>query len=210
MSRPVRRGDLVDRLGEGQQARAGQLVQLADVAVIGERGDGDVGDVVGVDERLGGVAGRERHLAAEHVVEHVVLAEVLREPRRAHDGQRGTGGPHGLLGELGLGLAAPGQAARAAARRGRPRAGRRRRPRRPRRARRGPGSTRRTPTPTPSRAGAQVRGSSQSNGGWPSLEPIRTGRPRAVSRWATRRPVLPVPPSTRVVFGLRCVWSWAQ
>ena len=51
-------GDLVHRLGERQQARAGQLVELADVAVVGERGDGDVGDVVGVDERLRRVAGR--------------------------------------------------------------------------------------------------------------------------------------------------------
>ena len=75
--RPVALDDLVDRLGEGQKPRAGQLVELADVPVIGQRGDRDVGDVVGVDERLRRVAGRERDLAAEHVLEQEVLAEVL-------------------------------------------------------------------------------------------------------------------------------------
>src|SRR5262249_60369632 len=50
------------------------------------------------------------------------------------------------------------------------------------------------------RAGAQVERSSQSNGGEPDREPTRIGRPRSVRRSATRRPVLPVPPRTRVVF----------
>src|SRR5687768_3061687 len=53
--------------------------------------------------------------------------------------------------------------------------------------------------PTASSAGAQVARSSQSNGGVPEREPTRTGRPRSVSRSTTRRPVLPVPPSTSVL-----------
>ena len=58
--------------------------------------------------------------------------------------------------------------------------------------------------PTPSSAFAQVELSSQSNGRSPEPEPIRTGRPRAVSRSATRRPVFPVPFSTSVGF-VSCV-----
>src|SRR6516162_8181311 len=54
--------------------------------------------------------------------------------------------------------------------------------------------------PTPSSAAAQVDGSSQSNGGWPEREPTRAGTPCAVSRCTTRRPVLPVPPTTSVWF----------
>jgi hypothetical protein len=44
-----------------------------------------------------------------------------------------------------------------------------------------------------------VASSCQSNGGALDQGPT-TGRPRAVSRSATRRPVLPVPPRTNVVF----------
>jgi hypothetical protein len=44
-----------------------------------------------------------------------------------------------------------------------------------------------------------VVSSSQSNGGSPEREPTRAGNPRAASRSATRRPVLPVPPTTNVV-----------
>ena len=77
---PGRARDLGDGFGEGQQPRAGQLVDLADVAFVGECGDRDVGDVVGVDERFRGVTGGQSDLAAEHMVEHVVLAEVLCEP----------------------------------------------------------------------------------------------------------------------------------
>ena len=58
-----RPGDLFDRLGEGQKPRAGQLVELADVPVLGQRRDSNVGDVVGVDERLRGVTGRKGRAA---------------------------------------------------------------------------------------------------------------------------------------------------
>ena len=51
--------------------------------------------------------------------------------------------------------------------------------------------------------GGHVSRSSQSNAGVAEREPIRTGTPRASSRCATRRPVLPVPPRTRM--GELCV-----
>ena len=109
MSRPVALRDLGHRLGEGQQPRASQLVHLADVTFVGECCHRDVGDVVSVDERFRGVTGGQSDLAAEHVVEHVVLAEVLCEPGGAHDGERRAGIARGLLRELGLGLAAAGE-----------------------------------------------------------------------------------------------------
>ena len=59
-------GDLADRLGERQQARAGQLVDLAGVPVLGQRRDRDVGDVLDVDERLAHAVDRQRELALEH------------------------------------------------------------------------------------------------------------------------------------------------
>src|SRR5262245_10199143 len=52
---------------------------------------------------------RQRNDAAAHVVEHVVLAEVLREPRRAQHRQRRAGVSDGLLRDLGRGLAPAGQ-----------------------------------------------------------------------------------------------------
>jgi hypothetical protein len=51
------------------------------VAVVRQRRDRDVGDVVGVDERLGHVARGQRHLAAPDPVDDVVLAEVLHVER---------------------------------------------------------------------------------------------------------------------------------
>src|SRR6185312_5646994 len=51
---------------------------------------------------------------------------------------------------------------------------------------------------TPASEPGQVARSVQSKGGSPAREPIRTGRSSARSRCATRRPVLPFPPRTRV------------
>jgi hypothetical protein len=53
---------------------------------------------------------------------------------------------------------------------------------------------------TPERADAHVAESCQSKGGWPVREPIRIGTPRARSRSATLRPVLPVPPRIKVAW----------
>ena len=55
--------DLRGGLVEAQRARTGQLVDLALVAVLGQRGHRDVGDVLDVDERLGDVAHGQRDLA---------------------------------------------------------------------------------------------------------------------------------------------------
>ncbi|WP_308207625.1 hypothetical protein [Actinomadura madurae] len=55
---------------------------------------------------------------------------------------------------------------------------------------------------TPSSAGSQVSWSAQSKGTPPDRDPTRTGQSRAVSRWTTRRPVLPVPPVTRVMWSV--------
>ena len=101
--------DLGDGVGERQQAGAGQLVALAHMAVFGQRGDGDVGDVVGVDERLGRVARRERELPREQTVDEVALAEVLAEPGRGQSRHLGAAIPNCLRGALRFRLAAAGE-----------------------------------------------------------------------------------------------------
>ena len=103
------RGDLLDGLPEGQKTRAGQLVELAYVTVVGERRDRDVGDVLRVNKRLGRIARGEGHHPGEHVLEHVVLAEVLGKPGRAQDRELSRRVAHRLLGFLCLRLAASGQ-----------------------------------------------------------------------------------------------------
>jgi hypothetical protein len=60
------------------------------VPIVGQRRDRDIGDVVGVDERLGRVSGRKRNLARLDLFLPVVLAEVLGEPGRAQDRQLGA------------------------------------------------------------------------------------------------------------------------
>ena len=57
----------------------GELVDPAGVARLGQRGDGDVGHVLGVDERLGNRPGRQGDHPVEHGIEQEVLAEVLGE-----------------------------------------------------------------------------------------------------------------------------------
>jgi hypothetical protein len=79
------------------------------VPVVRERRDRDVGDVVGVHERLGHVAGGQSDLAAHDEIPPEVLAEVLREPRRANDREVGAGRADGVLALLALRLTAPGQ-----------------------------------------------------------------------------------------------------
>ena len=109
MSRPAALPNLLHRLREAEQPWAGELVELADVSVVGERRHRDVGDVVRVDERLRRLPGGKGDDTGEHVVAEVVLAEVLTEPRGAYDRQLRAGGSNGPLGLLGLGLTATGQ-----------------------------------------------------------------------------------------------------
>ncbi len=106
--RPTGRGgDLRRRLVEAQRARTGQLVDLAVVAVLGQRQHGDLGDVVDVDERLGDLAGGHGELTRQHALDHERLAEVLREPAAAHDRPPRAGRDQLLLGALRLRLATP-------------------------------------------------------------------------------------------------------
>ena len=74
--------------------------------VLRQRGDGDVGDVLDVDERLAHVAERQRQRALDDALEEEALAEVLGEPAAADDRGRRVERLHGLLGLLRLGLAA--------------------------------------------------------------------------------------------------------
>ena len=136
---PGRGRDLRDRLLEAQRPRPGELVDLAVVAVLGQRGGRDVGDVLDVDERLGDVPRRHGDLAREDAVEQERLAEVLREPAAAHDGPLGARRDDLLLGALRLGLAAAGEQHQPRRRPATPRAARTRRPApaRPRSARSG-------------------------------------------------------------------------
>jgi hypothetical protein len=71
-----RPGDLADAFGEGPQAGDRQLLALARVAVLGESGRRDVGDVVGVDERVGVVAGGQSQHAVAQRLEERTLVEV--------------------------------------------------------------------------------------------------------------------------------------
>ena len=66
-----------------------------------------------------------------------------------------------------------------------------------------------TAASTPSTAAGHVARSCQSNGGVPVREPMRTAWPAAARRAATRRPVLPVPPVTRIGAG-SWWWSWRR
>jgi hypothetical protein len=50
-------GDLFDGHREAEQFGSGQFVELAGVPIVGEGGDGDLGDVIGVDEGFDDCAG---------------------------------------------------------------------------------------------------------------------------------------------------------
>ena len=95
-----RLADLGRGVREGEQPRPGHLVPLPDVAIVGQRRHGDVGDVVGVDERLGHVPGRERQLPVEHRLDQKPLTEVLAEHARPHDRPVDAGTLDGALGAL--------------------------------------------------------------------------------------------------------------
>ena len=194
-----RRADLGRGIREGEQPRPGHLVPLPDVAIVGQRGDGDVGDVVGVDERLGHVPGRERELAVVDGLEQEPLAEVLAEPcstARSSTRRRSCStacsarcAPSSFRPESRTRRRTPPSTARrvnaadAIGGAGKREVGRR---------------SSRTPHRRRRSAASQVSGRSQSNDGSAARDPMRTARSRARNRSATRRPVLPVPPTTRV------------
>jgi hypothetical protein len=55
------------------------------VAIVGQRRHHDVGDVVGVDERLLYIADRQRNTACENLFEPGTFTEVLREEGASDD-----------------------------------------------------------------------------------------------------------------------------
>ena len=206
---PARRlGDLADGVGERHQPRAGQLVDLADVAVVGERRHRDVGDVVGVDERLELIGGGkprprrrgsiQRKSSLKFCMNQAQRTTVTSAPVSCTHARRARPPPR------------RGPTAAPAAERPAPRPARRT----TRTASGAPGTARSGKyemyaARTPCSAGAHVAWSSQSNGGSAEREPTRVGMPRAVSRSTIRRPVLPVPPRTRIgLRGLACCRSW--
>ncbi|MFE7113070.1 hypothetical protein ACFU98_43070 [Streptomyces sp. NPDC057575] len=92
--------DEVGGLAEADRPRAGELVDLAAVAVVGQRQHGDLGDVLGVDERCVPVAGGQGQSSVQASGQPEALGEVLREPGRPRDRPVGAGAAHGLLGDL--------------------------------------------------------------------------------------------------------------
>jgi hypothetical protein len=78
--------DLGHGLRKGQRTRPRHVVQLAGMMPIRQRGDDDLGDVIGVDERFGDGAGRQGDLTGQHAVEQIAFGEILVEPACAHDG----------------------------------------------------------------------------------------------------------------------------
>ena len=74
-------GDVPER----DQARPGELVNAADVHRVEQRGDGDVGEIVGVDEWLADGALDHRQGAGGDLLRPEGLGEVLEEERRTKD-----------------------------------------------------------------------------------------------------------------------------
>jgi hypothetical protein len=84
-------------------------VDPSDVAGGGEGGDGDIGDVVCVDERLGDLVAQHGEPAGGEFGSPQALGEVLQEERRSDDRPFGTRGDQGLLGPPSALLSAAGQ-----------------------------------------------------------------------------------------------------
>ena len=102
-------GDLVHRFSEREESGPGDFVHLARVAVFSQRCDGDIGDVVRVDERLSDVTGWERDLAGQNHVKELSFGEVLAEPAGANHGPLDARTLDDLLAQLRLFLPATRQ-----------------------------------------------------------------------------------------------------
>ena len=79
------------------------------VVVFGERGGGDIGDVVNVDKGLGLITSRQGDHAAEDHVDKGAFGEILVEPACPHDRPFEAGRDHDSLAGLGFLFAAAGQ-----------------------------------------------------------------------------------------------------
>ncbi|GAA2914233.1 hypothetical protein GCM10020221_07430 [Streptomyces thioluteus] len=99
---------------EGQEARAAEFVGASRVPGVREGGHRDLGDVAGVDERFGRVAGREDEFAGQDRVQEERLVEVLEEPTGAQDRPVRAGGLKGAFRAPGAFLAARRQQDQAA------------------------------------------------------------------------------------------------
>ena len=97
------------RIAKRQEARPRHLVQLPRVALLAQRGDRDVGDVVYVDDRFANIAGRQSDHTVQCGLPQIALAEVLRKPGRTHQGVFQAAVPHDVFAALGVVLAATGQ-----------------------------------------------------------------------------------------------------
>jgi AraC-like DNA-binding protein len=83
------------RLPKGQRSRPGEVVNPTVVPVLGQRRDGDGGDVLGIDERNPPVG--HRQVPREDARQPERLTEVLGEPARPQNGPLGVGPTNRLL-----------------------------------------------------------------------------------------------------------------
>src|SRR5262245_15173117 len=74
-----------DRVVQRKPPRTGELVELAGMAGVGQRSDGNVGDVICVDKRLFDRTNGERDLAGDDRIQPKVLTEILGEEAAAKD-----------------------------------------------------------------------------------------------------------------------------
>src|SRR5262245_1682586 len=72
-----RQTDFLNRLGKRKPPRACELVEFAGVTGIGQRGDGNVGDVISIDKGLFDRTYWKRYLARNDRIQPKVLAEIL-------------------------------------------------------------------------------------------------------------------------------------
>ena len=94
---------------EGHQSRACHLVEFAFVTLFGQRRDGDIGDVVNVDDGLDDIAAGHRKNAGQNRIAQVAFREVLREPGGPDDGEVYAGMAHHFLAQPRMVFTAPGE-----------------------------------------------------------------------------------------------------
>src|SRR5262249_36388076 len=80
-----RQASFFDRVGTRKPPRTGKFVELAGVAGVAQRSDGNVGDVICIDKRLFDWTNGKRDLAGDDRIQPKVLAEILGEEAAAKD-----------------------------------------------------------------------------------------------------------------------------
>src|SRR6056297_358375 len=99
----------VCHVSETHQLRAGHFVKLALVVVFCQRGHDNVGNVVDVDDWFHDIVAGHRQDPGEDRVTQIAFGIILREPRRADDGEVYPRVTHDLLAQTGMVLAPSGQ-----------------------------------------------------------------------------------------------------